>query len=118
MRDLLYQKKLAPKFTPLVVTTFGELGPGAVVVQEWLAMRLKVHHETQARTVGAASGRAHRGSDHGPLSAALPSGIVDVRCPSGRCVSTGVGPPQDVHPGPGAGLGRAPYHTHVVRHLK
>ena len=73
-------------------------------------MRLKVHHVTQARTVQCgcrrASGRAHRGSDHGPLSAALPSGIVDGRCPSGRGVSTGVGPPQDVHPGPGAGLGR------------
>lgn len=46
------RRRKEPKFTPLVVTTFGELGPGAVVVQEWLAMRLKVHHETQARTVG------------------------------------------------------------------
>ena len=44
------RRRKEPKFTPLVVTTFGELGPGAVVVQEWLAMRLKVHHETQART--------------------------------------------------------------------
>ena len=46
------RRRKEPKFTPLVVTTFGELGPGAVVVQEWLAMRLKVHHVTQARTVG------------------------------------------------------------------
>ena len=81
-----------PKNTPLVVTTFGELGLGAVVVQEWLAMRLKVHHETQARTVGQRPDG--RGSDHGPLSTALPSGIVDVRCPSGRGVSTGSGLPK------------------------
>ena len=30
--------------TPAAVTTFGELGPGCTVVQEWLAMRLKAHH--------------------------------------------------------------------------
>ena len=34
-----------PKFTPAAVTTFGELGPGCVVVQEWLAMRYKAHLE-------------------------------------------------------------------------
>ena len=32
-----------PIFTPAAVTTFGELGPGWTVVQEWLAMRLKAH---------------------------------------------------------------------------
>ena len=32
-----------PVFTPAVVTTFGELGPGCTMVQEWLAMRLKEH---------------------------------------------------------------------------
>ena len=30
-------------FTPMVVTSFGELGPGCALVQEWLAMRLKSH---------------------------------------------------------------------------
>ena len=33
-----------PKFTPAAATTFGELGPGCVVVQEWLATRLKAFH--------------------------------------------------------------------------
>ena len=33
-----------PVFTPMAVTSFGELGPGCTVVQEWLAMRLKAHH--------------------------------------------------------------------------
>ena len=37
------RRRKEPKFTPAVVTTFGELGPGCVVVQEWLAMRLKAH---------------------------------------------------------------------------
>ena len=32
-----------PIFTPAAVTTFGELGPGWTVVQEWLAMCLKAH---------------------------------------------------------------------------
>ena len=32
-----------PVFTPATVTTFGELGPGCTMVQEWLAMRLKEH---------------------------------------------------------------------------
>jgi len=38
------RRQKEPKFTPAAVTTFGELGPGCVVVQEWLAMRLKAHH--------------------------------------------------------------------------
>ena len=33
-----------PVFTPMAVTSFGELGPGCAVVQEWLAMRLKAYH--------------------------------------------------------------------------
>jgi len=32
-----------PKFTAVEVTTFGELGPGCAVVQEWLAMRYHAH---------------------------------------------------------------------------
>ena len=35
-----------PIFTPATVTTFGELGPGCTMVQEWLAMRLKTHLTT------------------------------------------------------------------------
>ena len=37
------RRRKEPKFTPAAVTTFGELGPGCTVVQEWLAMRLKAH---------------------------------------------------------------------------
>ena len=37
------RRRKEPQFTPAVVTTFGELGPGCAVVQEWLAMRLKAH---------------------------------------------------------------------------
>ena len=36
-----------PKFTPAVATSFGELGPGCTVVQEWLAMRYKAYLQTQ-----------------------------------------------------------------------
>ena len=32
-----------PIVEPMAVTTFGELGPGCTLVQEWLAMRLKAH---------------------------------------------------------------------------
>ena len=32
-----------PQFTPAVATSFGELGPGCTVVQEWLSMRYKAH---------------------------------------------------------------------------
>jgi hypothetical protein len=32
-----------PLVEPMAVTTFGELGPGCTLVQEWLAMRLKAH---------------------------------------------------------------------------
>ena len=47
------RRRKEPKFTPLAVTTtFGEFGPGAVVVQEWLAMRLKVDLEATLQTVG------------------------------------------------------------------
>ena len=38
-----------PVFTPMAVTSFGELGPGCAVVQEWLAMRLKAHHTAAGR---------------------------------------------------------------------
>ena len=37
------RRRKEPQFTPAAVTTFGELGPGCSVVQEWLAMRLKAH---------------------------------------------------------------------------
>ena len=37
------RRRKVPIFTPAAVTTFGELGPGCTVVQEWLAMRLKAH---------------------------------------------------------------------------
>ena len=37
------RRRKEPQFTPAAVTTFGELGPGCVVVQEWLAMRYKAH---------------------------------------------------------------------------
>ena len=46
------RRRKEPKFTPLAVTTFGEFGPGAVVVQEWLAMRLKADLEATLQTVG------------------------------------------------------------------
>ena len=36
-----------PQFTPAVATSFGELGPGCTLVQEWLAMRYKAHLKTQ-----------------------------------------------------------------------
>jgi len=36
-----------PQFTPAAVTTFGELGEGCVMVQEWLAMRCKAHLTNQ-----------------------------------------------------------------------
>ena len=32
-----------PIVEPMAVTTFGEMGPGCTLVQEWLAMRLKAH---------------------------------------------------------------------------
>ena len=35
------RRRKEPVFTPATITTFGELGPGCVVVQEWLAMRFK-----------------------------------------------------------------------------
>lgn len=37
------RRKHEPKFTSAEVTTFGELGPGCAVIQEWLAMRYKAH---------------------------------------------------------------------------
>ena len=37
-----------PKSTPAVATSFGELGPGYTVVQEWLAMRYKAYLQTQS----------------------------------------------------------------------
>ena len=44
-KQLLDGRRLKePVFTPMAVTSFGELGPGCAVVQEWLAMRLKAHH--------------------------------------------------------------------------
>ena len=36
------RRRKEPQFTP-AATTSGELGPGCVVVQEWLAMRYKAH---------------------------------------------------------------------------
>ena len=38
------RRQNTPVFTPAAVTSFGELGPGCTVVQEWLAVRLKAHH--------------------------------------------------------------------------
>ena len=38
------RRRKEPVFTPMTVTSFGELGPGCAVVQEWLAMRLKAHN--------------------------------------------------------------------------
>ena len=35
------RRRKEPVFTPATITTFGELGPGCVVVQEWLARRFK-----------------------------------------------------------------------------
>ena len=37
------RRNVTPVFTPMAVTTLGELGPGCAVVQEWLAMRFKAH---------------------------------------------------------------------------
>ena len=34
----------APVFTPAALISFGELGQGCALIQEWLAMRLKAHH--------------------------------------------------------------------------
>ena len=42
IKRIIYQKK-EPLVEPMAVTTFGELGPGCTLVQEWLAMRLKAH---------------------------------------------------------------------------
>ena len=41
------RRRKEPVFTPAAITSFGELGPGCAVVQEWLAMRLKAHHVAQ-----------------------------------------------------------------------
>ena len=41
------RRQREPKFTPAAVTTFGELGPGCTVVQEWLAERLRRHLENE-----------------------------------------------------------------------
>ena len=40
------RRQREPRFTPAAITTFGELGPGCTVVQEWLALRLKRHLES------------------------------------------------------------------------
>ncbi len=40
------RRQREPRFAPAAVTTFGELGPGCTVVQEWLAGRLKRHLES------------------------------------------------------------------------
>ena len=39
------RRRKEPKFTPLAVTTSREFRPGAIVVQEWLAMWLKADLE-------------------------------------------------------------------------
>ena len=43
-KQLMDGRRLKAVFTPMAVTSFGELRPGCAVVQEWLAMRLKAHH--------------------------------------------------------------------------
>ena len=40
------RRRREPQFTPAVATSFGELGPGCTVVQEWLAMRYKEYLKT------------------------------------------------------------------------
>ena len=44
------RRRKEPVFTPMAVTSFGELGPGCAVVQEWLAMRLRAHHAASGIT--------------------------------------------------------------------
>jgi hypothetical protein len=39
------RRRKEPQFSPLVMTTFGELGPGCAVAQEWLAMRYRASLE-------------------------------------------------------------------------
>ena len=41
------RRSKAPVFTPVALTSFGELGSGCAVVQEWLALRLKAYHVAQ-----------------------------------------------------------------------
>ena len=43
------RRRKAQKFTPAALTSFGELGPGCALIQEWLAMRLKAHHVAQGQ---------------------------------------------------------------------
>ena len=49
------RRQREPRFTPAAVTTFGELGPGCTVVQEWLARRLKGHLESVGERPDGAS---------------------------------------------------------------
>jgi hypothetical protein len=46
------RRQREPKFTPAVLTTFGERGPGVVLIQEWLAMRYKATLERREATLG------------------------------------------------------------------
>ena len=46
-RDLAAFLQQNKQLTPAAVTTFGELGEGCVMVQEWLAMRDKAHLSNQ-----------------------------------------------------------------------
>ena len=49
------RRQREPRFTPAAVTTFGELGPGCTVVQEWLAGRLKRHPQNVGERPDGAS---------------------------------------------------------------
>ena len=78
-------------------------------------MRLKVHHVTQARTVGERPDGRTAAAITGRFRQRFRQALL--MCAIRRAAACQQGPRQDVHPGPGAGLGRAPYHTHIVRQL-
>ena len=73
--------------------------------------RLKVHHETQARTVGERPDGRTAAAITGRFQQRFRQALLMCAVRRAAACQQGVGPPQDVHPGPGAGLGRAPYHT-------
>ena len=47
------RRQKEPVFTPAVLTTAGERGPGNTVIQEWLAMRYKASLEAMETVMGA-----------------------------------------------------------------
>ena len=60
-----------PVFTPATITTFGELGPGCVVVQEWLAMRHKADLRAQGQRPDGANVSALTGAFRAEFRMAL-----------------------------------------------